>query len=103
MAFTITCRFGQKGANNKLVGHPYFCFPYGYSGYNKIAIALEDKEKTTFTYRYGTFAFRRMSFRLCNALATFHRCMMSIFSYLVEEDMKIFMDDFSIYGFSFEH
>ena len=28
--------------------------------------------------------------------------MMSIFSYLVEEVMKIFMDDFSVYGSSFE-
>ena len=43
-----------------------------------------------------------MPFGLCNALATFQRCMMSIFSDLVEEVMEIFMDDFSIYGSSFE-
>ena len=44
-----------------------------------------------------------MSFRLCNAPATFQRCMMSRFSNLVEEAMEIFMDDFSVYGSSFEH
>ena len=44
-----------------------------------------------------------MSFGLCNALATFQRCMMSIFSDLVEEVMEIFMDDFSVYGSSFEN
>ena len=43
---------------------------------------------------YGTFAFRRMSFVLCNSPATFQRCMMSMFSDLVVEVMEIFMDDF---------
>ena len=28
---------------------------------------------------------------------------MSVFSYLVEEAMKIFMDEFSVYGSSFKH
>ena len=48
------------------------------------------------------FTFRSMSFELCNASTTFQRCMMSMFSNLVEEAMEIFMDDFSIYGSSFE-
>ena len=63
-----------------LAGHPHFCFLDGYSGYNQIVIALEDQEKTTFTCPFGTFAFRGMPFGLCNALGTFQRCMMSIFS-----------------------
>ena len=56
-------------------------------------MALEDQEKTTFTCPYGTFAFRRMPFGLCNALATFQWCMMSMFLDLEEEAMEIFMDD----------
>ena len=87
---------------DRLVGHLHYCFLDGYSGYNQISIALEDQEKTTFTCPYDTFSFRRMPFGLCNALATFQRCMMSMFSDLVEEAMKIFMDDFSVYGSSFE-
>ena len=51
---------------NRLAGHPHYCFLDGYSGYNQIAIALEDQEKTTFTCPYGSFAFRRMPFGLCN-------------------------------------
>ena len=69
---------------DRLAEHPHFCFLDGYSGYNQIAIAPEDQEKTTFTCPFGTFAFRRMSFGLCNALGTFQRCMMSIFSDLAE-------------------
>ena len=82
--------------------HSHYYFLDGYSGYNQIAIALEDQEKPTFTCPYGTFSFRRMPFGLRNALATFQRCMMSIFFDLVEEVMEIFMDDFSVYGSSFK-
>ena len=87
---------------DRLARHSHYCFLDGYFGYNQIAIASEDQEKSTFTRPYGTFAFRRMSFGLCNAPATFQRCMMSIFSDLVEEVMEIFMDDLSVYGSSFE-
>ena len=87
---------------DRLARHPHYCFLDGYSGYNQIVIALEDQEKTTFTCPYGTFAFRRMSFELCDAPTTFQRCMMSMFSDLVEEAMEIFMDDFLVYGSSFE-
>ena len=88
---------------DRLARRPYFYFLNRYSGYNQIAIAPEDQEKTTFTCPYGTFSFKRMSFGLCNAPGTFQRCMMSTFSDLVEEAMEIFMDNFSIYGSSFEH
>ena len=87
---------------DRLVGHDYYCFLDGYSGYNQIAIAPEDQDKTTFTCPYGTFAFRRMPFGLCNAPGTFQRCMMEIFSDMVERTIKVFMDDFSIVGVSFD-
>ena len=64
---------------NMLEGHPHYCFLDGYSGYNQISIALGDQKKTTFTCPYDTFAFRKMPFGLCNSLATFQRCMMSMF------------------------
>ena len=88
---------------DRLAGYEYYCFLDGYSGYNKISIAPEDQEKTTFTCPYSTFAFRRMSFGLCNAPTTFQRCMMAIFSDMVEEIMEVFMDDFLVFGTSFEH
>ncbi|KAK9043544.1 hypothetical protein V6N11_071880 [Hibiscus sabdariffa] len=71
------------------------------TGYNKIDIAPEDQSKTTFTGPYGTFAFRRMPFGLCNTPATFQRCMTTIFSDMNEDCLEIFMDDISIFGDDF--
>ena len=88
---------------DRLAGYEYYCFLDGYSGYNQIVIAPEDQEKTTFTCPYGTFAFRRMPFGLCNAPGTFQRCMMAIFSDMVEKTIEIFMDDFSVLGNSFDN
>ena len=86
----------------RLAGKSFYCFLDGYSGYNQIVIAPEDQEKTTFTCPFGTFAYRRMPFGLCNAPATFQRCMISIFSDLLENCIEIFMDDFTVYGDSFD-
>ncbi|KAL4302006.1 hypothetical protein GQ457_10G006020 [Hibiscus cannabinus] len=69
----------------------------------RIVIAPEDRSKTTFTCPYGTFAFRRMPFGLCNAPATFQRCMTAIFSDLNEDCLEIFMDDFSTFGEDFNN
>ncbi|XP_052479608.1 uncharacterized protein LOC128034807 [Gossypium raimondii] len=56
---------------DRLVGKAYYCFLDGYSGYNQIATAPKDQEKTTFTCPFGTFTFCHMPFCLCNAPATF--------------------------------
>ena len=85
----------------RVEGHEYYCFLDGYSTYNQIEIPLEDQEKTTFTCPFGTFAFRRMPFGLCNAPATFQRCMLNIFSDMVEHYFEVFMDYFSVFGDSF--
>ena len=82
----------------RLANHSFFCFLNRYLGYHQIPIYLDDQSKTTFTCPYGTYAYRIMSFRLCNALASFQRCLMSIFSNMIEEIMEVFMDDFSVYG-----
>ncbi|GKF65464.1 reverse transcriptase domain-containing protein, partial [Tanacetum coccineum] len=42
-----------------------------------------------------------MPFGLCNAPATFLRCMLAIFHDMIEESVKVFMDDFSVFGNSF--
>nr|GEY81492.1 DNA-directed DNA polymerase [Tanacetum cinerariifolium] len=55
----------------RLAGNEYYCFLDGFFGYFQIPIDPRVQEKTTFTCPYGTFAYRRMPFGLCNAPGTF--------------------------------
>ncbi|KAA3480505.1 reverse transcriptase [Gossypium australe] len=80
---------------DRLVEIDYYCFLDGYSGYHQIL------EKTTFTSPFGIYAFYRMSFGICNAPTTFMKCMTTIFADMLEVRLDIFMDDFSLYGYSF--
>ncbi|KAK1604843.1 hypothetical protein QYE76_028516 [Lolium multiflorum] len=87
----------------RLSKNTHFCFLDGYSGFSQIAVKAKDQEKTTFTCPYGTYAYRRMPFGLCNAPATFQRCMSAIFHGFCESIVEVFMDDFSVYGNSFDN
>ena len=86
---------------DRLKGKFLYCFLNVHSGYKQTLIALEDQENTTFTFPYGNFAFKRMSFGLCNALATFQNFMMSIFFNMVEHTIEVFMYYFSMVGDTF--
>nr|GEU44796.1 putative reverse transcriptase domain-containing protein [Tanacetum cinerariifolium] len=72
----------------RLAGNEYYCFLDGFSRYFQIPIDPKDQEKTTFTYPYGTFAYKRMPFGLCNAPGNFQRCMMAIFHDMIEQTME---------------
>ncbi|GJV88265.1 reverse transcriptase domain-containing protein [Tanacetum coccineum] len=85
----------------RLAGNEFYCFLDGFSGYFQIPIDPQDQEKTTFTCPYGTFAYKRMPFGLCNAPGTFQRCMTAIFHDMIEKTMEVFMDDFSVFGDNF--
>jgi hypothetical protein len=85
----------------RLENHTYFFFLNGYSGFMQIPIHLDDQHKTIFTCPYGTFAYRRMPFGLCNTPASFQCCMMAVFLEFIEEIVEDFMDDFSVYWKTF--
>nr|GFB57932.1 reverse transcriptase domain-containing protein [Tanacetum cinerariifolium] len=87
----------------RLAGNEFYCFLNGFFRYFQIPIDPRDQEKTTFTCPYETLAYRHMPFGLCNAPGTFQRCMLAIFHNMVKKTMEIFMDDFSIFGNSFEY
>jgi hypothetical protein len=75
----------------RLANHTYFLLSRWVLGVNANSLSPDDQHKTTFAYR-------RMPFGLCNTLASFQRCMMAVFSEFIEEIVKVFMDDFSVYG-----
>ena len=47
----------------------------GFFGYNHIEILMSDQQKTTFIFPWGTFSYRKLSFSLKNAGATFQHAM----------------------------
>nr|GEV51519.1 retrovirus-related Pol polyprotein from transposon 17.6 [Tanacetum cinerariifolium] len=62
-----------------------------------------DQEKINFTYPFGTYAYRKIPFGLCNSPATFQRWMLAIFHDMIKESMELFMDDFFVFGNSFDN
>ena len=62
--------------------------------FSQIPVSRPDQEKTTFTFPFGTYAYRHMPVGLCNASASFQRCMSAIFSDFCEKIVEVFMDDF---------
>jgi Reverse transcriptase (RNA-dependent DNA polymerase) len=62
----------------------------------------EDKVKTSFTCRYGTFQFTVMPFGLSTAPATFQRMMNTIFFEMLDKGVLIYLDDILIYSKTIE-
>ncbi|KAA3462068.1 Retrotransposon gag protein [Gossypium australe] len=79
-----------------VTGKDYYCFIDGYSGYHQIPIHLNDQEKNILTGPFGTYAFKVMSFGLCNTPATSMICMTAIFTDMLEQGLDVFIDDFSV-------
>ena len=65
----------------------------GFSGYNQIRMAEEDKVKTTFTTAWGTFCYKVMPFGLKNAGATYQRAMVALFHDLMHKEVEVYVDD----------
>ncbi len=84
-----------------LVGKKYFSFLDRFSGYNQIQVAPEDQDKTKFTCPWGTYAYQVLPFGLCNAPATFQREVLIIFSDLIHDCVEVYINDFTVYGDSF--
>ncbi|RDY06322.1 Retrovirus-related Pol polyprotein, partial [Mucuna pruriens] len=78
----------------KLAGKSHYSFLDGFSSYMQIHISHEDQHKTIFICPFGTFAYTRMPFGLCNARAHFNAT--------CQDCMEVFMDDFTVYTDSFE-
>jgi hypothetical protein len=64
---------------DSIVGHKMYSFMDGYSGYNQIKMAKENKDKTTFISEWGVYAYNVIPFGLCNALVTLHKVVTKTF------------------------
>ena len=79
-------------------GSELFSLLDGFSGYNQVLVAEEDRLKTTFRTKWGTFSYRRMPFGLINAGATFQRAMDIAFRGLIGRSAVVYLDDITIFS-----
>ncbi|GAU51898.1 hypothetical protein TSUD_416830, partial [Trifolium subterraneum] len=70
-----------------------FSFMDGFSGYNQIKMAVEDREKTAFITPWGTFCYKVMHFGLTNARATYQRGMTTLFHDMMHKEIEVYVDD----------
>ncbi|PKI67076.1 hypothetical protein CRG98_012540 [Punica granatum] len=70
-----------------------FSFMDGFSEYNQIRMAEEDKIKTAFTTMWGTFCYRVMPFSLKNAGATYQRAMVTLFHEMMHKEIEVYVDN----------
>nr|GFB85497.1 reverse transcriptase domain-containing protein [Tanacetum cinerariifolium] len=87
----------------RLAGNEFDCFLDGIFGHFQIPINPPDQENITFTCPYGTFAYRRMPFGLCNAHGTFQRCMMVVFHDMIKKPWKFSWMTFRFLEIHFHH
>jgi hypothetical protein len=88
---------------HSMVRHKMYSFMDGYSNYNQAKMAKENKEKTTFNFKWVAYAYNVMPFGLCNAPATFQKVVTKAFKEYLNKFMQVFLDDFNVYGSKRDH
>lgn len=68
----------------------------GFLGYNQVLFKPKDQHKTTFTTKWGMFAYQKMSFRLSNVGVTFLRAMDLDFKE-INKIILIYLDDLTMF------
>jgi hypothetical protein len=79
-------------------GSENFSLLDSFSGYNKVLVSEEDRLKTTFQTKWGTFAYKRMPFGLINAGETFQRAMGIAFWGLINKGVVVYLDEVIVYS-----
>jgi hypothetical protein len=82
----------------KVVGENMISMMDGFSGYNQVAMHLDDREKTTFTTPWGTFMYDKMPFGLINAGENFQRAMDIAFVGERDKFIVIYLDDMTVFS-----
>ena len=73
--------------------HSMLSFMDGFLGYNKILMALEDIEKTTFIIEWGTYCYKVMPFGLKNVGATYQMVATTLFHDMMHRNVEVYVDD----------
>ena len=70
-----------------------FSFMDGFSGYNQIRMALEDRKKIAFVTMWRNFCYKVMPFGLKNAGETYQRAMVTLFHDMMHKEIEVYVYD----------
>jgi hypothetical protein len=87
----------------QVAGKESYSFTDGFSGYHQVRIVEEDKKKTTFITKWGSFAYNVMTFGLRNAPAILSRIVIASFREFIHKFIEVYMDDWMVYSLLKEH
>jgi hypothetical protein len=79
-------------------GHEFHSFIDGFSGYHQIKIAQEDRYKTTFSTKWGSYQYTVMPFGLKNAPAIFSRLVIVGFKEFIHQFLEVYLDNWTVYS-----
>eukprot|EP00253_Pinus_taeda_P004566 PITA_04566 len=79
-------------------GQEAYSFTNGFSRYQQIKIALEDRSKMTFATDWGCFQYIVMSFGLKNAPAIFSHVVVAAFKEFIHKFLEAYFDDWTMFG-----
>jgi hypothetical protein len=83
---------------NTIGGYEAYSFLDGCSRYHQIFIPPKDRYKITFVTYWGAFIWKVMLFGVKNGPQTYQRVVTKTFKEYMENFMKIFLDDFTVYS-----
>eukprot|EP00253_Pinus_taeda_P019285 PITA_19285 len=83
---------------HSVAGSELMSFLDGFSGYNQVLVHPDDRLKTTFRTKWGTYAYQKMPFGLINAGATFQRAMDIAFKGLINKIVVVYLDDITVFS-----
>ena len=81
-----------------VIGYAAYSFIDCFSGYHQVHIHVDDRYKTAFITEWGAYVWVVMPFGLKNAPPTYQRIVNQIFKDYLNDSMKLFLDDFSVYS-----
>ena len=81
-----------------VIGYAAYSFIDYFSGYHQVRIHEDDRYKTAFITAWGAYVWVVMPSSLKNAPPTYQRIVNQIFKDYLNDFMKLFLDDFSVYS-----
>uniref|UniRef100_A0A2N9FKE8 Integrase catalytic domain-containing protein n=1 Tax=Fagus sylvatica TaxID=28930 RepID=A0A2N9FKE8_FAGSY len=91
--FGLGSQYSPGPKEGRKTTNAVFSFMDGFSGYNQIKMAEEDKSKTAFVTHWGTFVYDVMPFGLKNAGAIYQRAMVTLFHDMIHHEIEVYVDD----------